>query len=137
MGEAQCFNTLLCLVNDLHRSSWVKGILVGAGYFEDQVAVFIGGTTDEKAATVKELYLGLKDRTFIFHHRQGDISPAAANFLRGDLQAPTPGQGYRTGLPRFQVEAFTTEQAIGGVIEHGLQLTDMALQLWIDPRSVA
>lgn len=86
---------------------------------------------------VDELYLRLKNRAFFFHHRKGDIGPTATDFLGGDLQSSTPGQGHRTGLPGPQIETFTAQQAIGGVAEHGLQLSDMALQLCVDTGPVA
>lgn len=110
---------------------------VGAGNFEDQIAVFILGPADEQATMIEQLNLGLKNGALIFHHLQSDIGPFATNFMGGDFQAAVAGQRDRSRLTSFQVEAFAAEQTVGGIIEHGLQFADISLQLPIDAGTIA
>ena len=86
---------------------------------------------------VEELDLGLENRSFLLHHLQSDVSPATADFMGSDLQSAITGQGHHARLARAQVETFAAEQAVGGVVEHGLQFADVPFQLRIDHRAIA
>lgn len=111
--------------------------LICTGNFEDQIAVFVLGAADKQAAMVEKFDLSLKNGTFFFHHLQGDIGPAATDFVGCDLQVPSTGQGHRARLTRFQIKAFTAEQTVGGIVEHGLQFADMSGQLPIHTGVIA
>ena len=76
---------------------------MGTGDFEDEVAVLVFRTPDEQAPPVEELNLGFKNGPFLLDHLQGDVSPAAVDFLGRDLQSAITGQGHHTRLARSQV----------------------------------
>ena len=103
--------------------------LIGTGYLEDQIAVLIRGTANEKASAVEELDLGLENGTLLFQHLQSNIGPVAPDFMGRYLESTIAGKRYHASLTRFQVKAFAAEQLIGGIVEHGLQLADVSSQL--------
>ena len=104
-----------------NTSSFIwPGPLIGAGYFKDEIAVLVCGSADEKAPPVEQLDLGFKYGPLLLHHLQSDVGPAAVDALGRDLQSAITGQRYHAGLAHAQVEAFAAEQAVGGVVEHGL-----------------
>ena len=111
--------------------------LIGTGDFKDEIAVFISGAADEQASMVEKLDLGLENGPFFLHHLQSDVSPAAADFMRSDLQSAITGQGHHARLARTQVETFAAKQAVGGVVEHGLQFADVPFQFRIDHGAIA
>lgn len=114
------------------RNYFLPGRLIRAGYFKDEIAVLVGGATDEQASPVEQLDLGFKYGPFLLDHLQSDVGPAATDFMGGDFQAAITGKRHHTRLTQAQVETFTAQQAVGGVVEHGLQLADVPFQLRID-----
>ena len=108
-----------------------------AGNSEYKVALAIFGTADEKAPVIEQFDLGLENGLFLLDHLQGNISPVATDLMGCDLQSPASGQAHYARLPHTQVETFTAEQAIRGVVEHGLQFADVPFQLGIDGGVIA
>ena len=86
---------------------------------------------------VEELDLSLKNGPSPFGHLQSDIGATAANLLWCNGKLTGIGQGDLPRLPLSQVEGFAAEQSVGGIIEHGLQFTDVSLQLRIDTGSLS
>lgn len=105
---------------------------ITAGNLEDEVAVFILGTANKQTSAIEQLNLGLKNGAFLLHHLQRDIGSAAAYFFGGDFESAISGQGYHAGFMGAQAEALAGQQAVGRVVEHGLQLTNVFFQLRIN-----
>jgi len=108
------------------------GPLIRAGNFKDKIAILVCRSADEQISPVEQLDLGFKNDPRLLHHQQSDIGSAAVDSLGRNLQPAVTGKGHHTRLAHAQVEAFTAEQSIGSVVEHGLQFTDMSFQFWID-----
>ena len=120
-----------------HRVLYLAGTLIRAGNFKDQIAVLVGRSADEQAPPVEQLDLGFKYGPRLLHHQQSDVGPVAVDFLGRNFQPAVTGKGHHARLAHIQVEAFAAEQAVGGVVEHGLQFTDVSLQFWIDHGVIA
>ena len=68
--------------------------LIGAGNFKDEVAIPVGGSTNEQAPPVEQLDLGFKNGSFLLGHLQRKVGPAAVDFLGRDLQPSITRQGH-------------------------------------------
>ena len=103
-----------------HRVLYLAGTLIRAGNFKDQIAVLVGRSADEQAPPVEQLDLGFKYGPRLLHHQQSDVGPVAVDFFGRNFQPAVTGKGHHARLAHIQVEAFAAEQAVGGVVEHGL-----------------
>lgn len=113
------------------------GLLIRAGNFKDKIAILVCGSADEQISPVEQLDLGFKNSPRLLHHQQSDIGSAAVDSLGRNLQPAVTGKGHHARLAHAQVEAFTAEQSVGSVVEHGLQFTDVSFQFWIDHGVIA